>query len=472
MFREVVAHTSGLQFLMEDLDLRSPMGRRYLLDSKMMCCEKEIAAELTLVDRAVVALESNSDLIAKLQNKLAQLRDIRGSVNNLIGNLVLDDVELFEIKVFSLVVQEIEELQKGGKLNFLAVPDLSQLIRLLDPQNTKIPSFYIYDNYSEELAEARKELKLAKSKNGDSDLDIEVLFSKMQEIEAKVREELCTKISQFGAILANALSQLAHLDLLIAKAVQVSKWNLSKAQISEGKTLYTGMFNPMIKNELANQNKQYQAIDIDLEKSVCLITGANMAGKTVVLKTLALCQYLFQFGFFVPATAAQISIVDKVMISVGDEQSELNGLSSFASEMLNVSHMVKDSQNQNNVLILIDELARTTNPVEGLAIVNAVADIFYQGKIRSVITTHYSGLKSKFRKLRVKGLDKDLGANVITHKNINSYMDYSLVEDLEGEVPHEALRIASLLGIDKEIIERAQNHLDEEASKENTFIKG
>jgi DNA mismatch repair protein MutS2 len=47
-----------------------------------------------------------------------------------------------------------------------------------------------------------------------------------------------------------------------------------------------------------------------------------------------------------------------------------------------------------------------------------------------------------------------------------------LVEDLEGEVPHEALRIASLLGIDKEIIERAQSHLDEEASKENTFIKG
>ncbi|BAX80591.1 lysine 5,6-aminomutase reactivase ATPase KamC [Labilibaculum antarcticum] len=472
LFREVAAHTSGLQFLMEDLDLRSPMGRRYLLDSKLMCCEKEISAELNFIDQLEQALELNSDLISKIQSKLSHLRDIRGSVNNLIGNLVLDDVELFEIKLFALLAQEIVELQKEGKQSFLEISDLSQLIRLLDPQNTKIPSFYIYDNYSEELAEARKELKLAKSKNGESDLDIEVLFAKMQEIEANVREELCTKISQFGGLLANALNQLAHLDLLIAKAVQAKKWDFSKAETSEGETSYTGMFNPMIKNELANQNKEYQAIDIDLERSVCLITGANMAGKTVVLKTLALCQYLFQFGFFVPATSAQISIVDKVMISVGDEQSELNGLSSFASEMLNVSRMVKDSKNQNNVLILIDELARTTNPVEGLAIVNAVADIFYQGKIRSVITTHYSGLKYKFRKLRVKGLDKDLGANVITYKNINSYMDYSLVEDLEGEVPHEALRIASLLGIDKEIIERAQNHLNEETSKENTFIKG
>ncbi|MDM8161001.1 hypothetical protein QUH73_14345 [Labilibaculum sp. K2S] len=459
MFREIVSHTSGLQFLVENLGVRSPMGRRYLLDSKMMCCEKEITAELNLVDRVVKALELNSDLISQIQNKLAQLRDIRGSVNNLLGNLVLDDVELFEIKVFALVAQEIVELQKEGKQSFLEIQDLSQLIRLLDPQNTKIPSFYIYDNYSIDLAEARKELKLAKSKNEDSELDIEVLFNKAQVIEAKVREDLCSKISLHGAGLANALQQLAHLDLLIAKAVQAKSLHLSKGEVSKENTIYRGLFNPMIKNELANQNKEYQAIDIELEKSVCLITGANMAGKTVVLKTLALCQYLFQFGFFVPATSAQISIVDQVMISVGDEQSELNGLSSFASEMLNVSRMVKDSKSHNNVLVLIDELARTTNPVEGLAIVNAVAAIFYHGKIKSVITTHYSGLKSKFRKLRVKGLDKDLGANVITHKNINSYMDYSLVEDLEGEVPHEALRIASLLGIDKEIIERAQNQL-------------
>jgi hypothetical protein len=469
MFREVVAHIKGLQFLLDDLDLRSSMGRRYLLDSKMMRCEKEIAAELNLLDRTLEIGRLNPDLIAKIQNKVAHLRDIRGSVKNLIGNLVLDDVELFEIKLFALLAQEITELQKQENQLVLEIPDLKQVIRLLDPQNTKIPSFYIYDNYSEELAQARKELKLAKRSKDDS--DFEVLFVKMQGIEADVREELCTKISRYANDLEEALKQLAHLDLLIAKAAQAKKWDLSKPNISEKNTVYKGMFNPILKEELAKQNKEYQAIDIDLEQSVCVITGANMAGKTVVLKTLALCQYLFQFGFFIPARSAQISIVDQIMISVGDEQSEANGLSSFASEMLNVSRMVKDSKNQNQVLILIDELARTTNPVEGLAIVNAVADIFYQRKIRSVITTHYSGLQAKFRKLRVKGLDKDLAANRITKKNINTYMDYSLVEDLEGQVPHEALRIASLLGIDKEIIERAQSHLNEGMSKENTFIK-
>jgi DNA mismatch repair ATPase MutS len=254
--------------------------------------------------------------------------------------------------------------------------------------------------------------------------------------------------------------------LLIAKAKQAIQLNFSRPELLKENTRYKAMFHPMIKDELQKQQKRYQEIDIELEKSVCLITGANMAGKTVVLKTLALCQYLCQFGFFVPAEKAGISLVHRILLSVGDDQSEMNGLSSFASEMMSVNQMVELSQSHENVLVLVDELARTTNPVEGLAIVNAVADIFYQNKTRSVITTHYSGLDSKFRKLRVKGLDKDLGDQRITGKNINSYMDYSLVEDNTGEVPHEALRIASLLGINKEIVERAQNQLNKNASKE------
>jgi len=462
LFREAILNTSGLQFLVENLDLKSSLGRRFLLNSKMMCDELEITAELNLVNQFVLlqTTDPNTEILSKIEHKLAQLRDIRGTVNNLLGNLVLDDIEIFEIKVFALLTQEIEVLQKELKNVVLEIPNLQPIIRILDPQNTKIPSFYIYDNYSEELASARKALKITKAKQGVTDKEVEACFDAAQKLEDKVREDLCSKISCFGEDLSQALNQLSHLDLLIAKANQALKLNLIPASVSKENTSYKGMFNPMVKNELENQYKKYQAIDIDLEKSVCLITGANMAGKTVILKTLALCQYLFQFGFFVPADSAKIRIVDKISTSIGDEQSELNGLSSFASEMLKVSEMVEDAHKHENVLILIDELARTTNPVEGLAIVNAVAEIFYQNKIRSVITTHYSGLNSCFRKLRVVGLDKELGETLITRKNINSYMDYSLVEDYNGEVPHEALRIASLLGINKEIVEKAKTQLN------------
>ena len=465
-FRKAISEIKGLQYLAEELDLKSPMGKRFLLDTDMFCSETELNIEHKLLEQVVQGVNANEKVISDIQNKLSHLKEIRGSVDNLKASLVLDDVELFEIKSFAMNCQGILNLQKELKQVVIELPNLSGLVKILDPQNTGIPSFYIYDDYSLELAEARKKLKIGKSANGDSEEKLEDLFCKAQEIESKVREEICTKIRSFASDLAVAIKKLAHLDLLIAKAMQAVQLNLVQPQLTKVDTSYKGMFNPFIKNELEKQKKQYQAIDIELQKSVCLITGANMAGKTVVLKTLALCQYLCQFGFYVPAASAQISLVDQILLSVGDEQSELNGLSSFASEMMNVSKMVEESKEHSNVLILVDELARTTNPVEGLAIVNAVADIFYQNNIRSVITTHYSGLNSYFRKLRVKGLDKDLGDKIITQKNINSYMDYSLVEDNTGEVPHEALRIASLLGINNEIVEGAQNQLNKKASKE------
>jgi len=465
-FRKAISEIKGLQYLAEELDLKSPMGKRFLLDTDMFCSETELNIEHKLLEQVVQGVNANEKVISDIQNKLSHLKEIRGSVDNLKASLVLDDVELFEIKSFAMNCQGILNLQKELKQVVIELPNLSGLVKILDPQNTGIPSFYIYDDYSLELAEARKKLKIGKSANGDSEEKLEDLFCKAQEIESKVREEICTKIRSFASDLAVAIKKLAHLDLLIAKAMQAVQLNLVQPQLTKVDTSYKGMFNPFIKNELEKQKKQYQAIEIELQKSVCLITGANMAGKTVVLKTLALCQYLCQFGFYVPAASAQISLVDQILLSVGDEQSELNGLSSFASEMMNVSKMVEESKEHSNVLILVDELARTTNPVEGLAIVNAVADIFYQNNIRSVITTHYSGLNSYFRKLRVKGLDKDLGDKIITQKNINSYMDYSLVEDNTGEVPHEALRIASLLGINNEIVEGAQNQLNKKASKE------
>ncbi|WP_421920663.1 MutS-related protein [Marinifilum sp.] len=463
-FRKAISEIKGLQYLAEELDLKSPMGKRFLLDTDMFCFEAELNIEYALLKQTVNSIEKDEKIISAIQNKLSHLKEIRASVSNLKASLVLDDVELFEIKSFAMNCQGILNLQKELKQVVIELPNLSGLVEILDPQNTGIPSFYIYDEYSSQLAEARKKLKLAKSTNGDSEEKLEDLFCKAEEIESKVREEICTKIRSFASDLAYAVKELAHLDLLIAKAMQAVQLNLVQPQITKVDTHYKGMFNPFIKNELEKQKKQYQAIDIELQKSVCLITGANMAGKTVVLKTLALCQYLCQFGFYVPAKSAQISLVDQIMLSVGDEQSELNGLSSFASEMMNVNQMVEMSQSHENVLVLVDELARTTNPVEGLAIVNAVADIFYQNNTRSVITTHYSGLYSRFRKLRVKGLDKDLGDQRITGKNINSYMDYSLVEDNTGEVPHEALRIASLLGINNKIVEGAQNQLNKKAS--------
>jgi DNA mismatch repair protein MutS2 len=89
------------------------------------------------------------------------------------------------------------------------------------------------------------------------------------------------------------------------------------------------------------------------------------------------------------------------MTSMDDEQSELKGLSSFASEMLKINAIIHAAKTGNHILALIDEPARTTNPVEGQALVNALVDMLQEHKVQSLLTTHYSGIQSDCRRLRV-----------------------------------------------------------------------
>ena len=178
-----------------------------------------------------------------------------------------------------------------------------------------------------------------------------------------------------------------------------------------------------------------------------------MAGKSVLLKTVSLAQYLFQFGFFVPAAQAILAIVDEVISSIGDQQSETSGLSSFAVEILTIDRIIQAGRQGRRVLALVDELARTTNPEEGKILVGNYLRLAEKLHITTLVTTHYSGIQTNSRRLRVKGLQ--LKENqAITVGNIHDYMDYSLVETDADEVPMEAFNIARLFGVDAELLEQ------------------
>ena len=149
------------------------------------------------------------------------------------------------------------------------------------------------------------------------------------ELEDRIREKLSEQIHPYKKEINEALVNTATLDILLAKAQQTIDMQLCKPEISTSTTRYIKIFNPQVKEVLWQEGKKFQAIDIDIEQGACLITGANMAGKSVILKTVALAQTLFQFGFYVPAEQAEIALVDEVLLCIGDEQSELSGLSSL-----------------------------------------------------------------------------------------------------------------------------------------------
>jgi DNA mismatch repair ATPase MutS len=449
---------SGIRFMIDNLDVRSALGKKHLQTTAFCTDTEKLAKDADSIYDITVLLDKEDfkHRFSHIRNRFEQLRDIERSLQHLAKAGVPDDIELYEIKHFCLLVSEIRDLLGEQTFNDLQLPDLEDAINILDPENQRIPHFYIYPSYHPELSALRK--KLSSIDNADKDA-FAILYGRCAEIEDKIRVELSHQLIEYADKMLEALHNTARLDILFAKALQAKSLLLCKPVVAHEITTYKGLFNPQVKAILAANHKQFQAVDIDLHPGPCVVTGANMAGKTVLLRTIALAQYLFQFGFFIPATEAHIVPVELVMNSVGDQQSELQGLSSFASEMLNINGILKAAKSNKQILALIDEPARTTNPAEGLAIANAVIDELAGHKVRSVITTHYSGITGGVRKLKVVGLKTELLPETISPENINDFIDYSLTENTEGTVPAEAIRIATLLGIDEELLEKAKCYI-------------
>ncbi len=447
-----IEQQSAFQFMTDELQFSSPMGRKKLLHRRFLSDPFELQMELEIQQAVVDFIETHHDtsVMAQLIEQLCQVNDISQTFVNLVDGNTLDDIQLFEVKKFSLICHKVSKLLNDNHFDWIPFHDLSVVIDTLDPEKNRLPQFHIYSAYKPELAEIRKKI--------DQTSDEEEL-AKLKWEESKLEDGIRTTLSKrlsFKALqIQENLNQIGYLDLLLAHAEQIRHWHLCKPTITDGNSQFKGLFNPIVKQSTG----KFQGIDIELQHVPTLITGSNMSGKTVLLKTIGLAQTLCQFGFFVPAVSADIALVDDIMFSIGDKQSEMNGLSSFAVEILNIDKIIKAVKEGQRILALVDELARTTNPEEGKALVSGFIQIMSQHNVDALVTTHYSGLDTQCRRLRVKGLKIKDNEQQITPENINQFMDYSLVESHTDDVPQEAVTIAEIFGIDEEFLQIAKEKL-------------
>ena len=313
------------------------MDRVWLEDAK------QIKAELERVEKMVRVVRDsrNQVVLERLKVKLSQVKDIRGTVKRLKEPVVLDDLELFELKNLAFVAEDIREIIKDYPV--VDIPCLGNLVDLLDPEQNRIPHFYIYDSYSEKLSALRAEIK-QKKREGREEREIENLYFQSLEEEDRVRAELTLQIRMLREEIAESLRAVAYLDILLAKAIQVENMGLVLPEVKDGKKnerlSFQKLFHPQLKDILLQEGRKFQPVDVGLERGVTLLTGANMAGKSVLLKSIALAQGLAQFGFYVPAERAEIVPVSDILTCMGDGQDELSGLSSFAAEMLCVNEIL------------------------------------------------------------------------------------------------------------------------------------
>ena len=438
--RKLIDSPCGLRFMIDNLCTHSSYSRKIMLESSMMYDKNSIEKSYAVMKEfyEVVKNDENKNIVQSLQFKLCNLKDINHTISRLATSVVIDDIELYEVKSLALLSADVKNiLEKISLDKIIKIPNLDDVVKILDPDGLRIATFYIYDSYSEELASLRKKLK-------EKDVYQEDIYNEVMRIEDEIRAELSSKLKPYSEAMSMALNALADVDINIAKSLQMKELGLCFPTISSDNiSTYKGIFHPEVKSILEKDKREYQKVDIDFGLKPIIIMGSNMGGKTIVLKTLAMCQYLLQFGFGIPATSADMMIYDEIFCLTTDDQSINKGLSSFAAEMKNIDAVIKASQQNKKILALIDEPARTTNPTEGTALVSSLVKLLQDREMSLVIVTHYNIKTYNNKCLRVKGL-------------IDGKMNYELVETHEGEVPHEALNIAETLGIDSQWIEMAK----------------
>lgn len=445
--------------------------------------EQELEAEFSKMEVFLKYSQSDRDTVRNIEGIIHRLKDIKNVLKNCLKGNILDDVDLFEIKVQGMLMESLNEyLEKFPKeLEVFRLNDISKVLEALDPDGEKVPTFYIYDSYSEVLKEIRdKKKSIEKKIFSTSDIDeigrlkeerLSVIVEEEQE-ELRIRQILSAEVLKYGEVYLENIDKIGNLDFLMAKVRFAQQYGGKRAKIStEMKISAKGLVNIEVREMLDSKGKNFTPIDIELASGVTIITGANMGGKSVALKTITENLLLFNYGFFVVADEAEFPIVDFVFFVSDDMQDISKGLSTFGAEIMKLKE-VNVFLELGTGFVVFDEFARGTNPKEGQKFVKALAECLNDKDSISLITTHFDGIaQANMNHYEVVGL-KNVDFNKLKTKieiSVNSmsliqdYMDYRLKRSDDSEVPKDALNIAKLIGID----EKFANIILQEYSKED-----
>jgi len=301
--------------------------------------------------------------------------------------------------------------------------------------------------------------------------DINRLRQRESALEEEVLAGLSRELAPKAARLEAAAWALGELDYLICKVELAREWGAVAPEVEaalSSRLYIENGFHPVVKEEVEARGGRFQPVTLDLDPVVSVITGPNMGGKTVSLSTAGLCVTLAQYGFLVPCSRMVFSLYDFVYFQ--PQPPGKPGLSSFAAEILSLKDPL--ARNSERGLILLDEVGKGTNPSQGLALYAAILQHLrerHDQRSTVIAATHYHGLAALVGAphWQVAGLQPSEpemqagnGAWMNGARDINwlyQHMDYRLQKvGPDAPTPQDALLVARLLGLEGDIITRAE----------------
>ncbi len=222
----------------------------------------------------------------------------------------------------------------------------------------------------------------------------ELHFAETREI-ARILREFSDTIRPMCPELQAAARFMGELDFIMAKAHVALDFVAGMPVISEdGSMNLRKARHPLLERSLRKEKKAIVPLTVTLTpgQRIILISGPNAGGKSVCLKTVGLLQYMFQWGMLIPTSeSSEMPVFERIMLSIGDDQSLENDLSTYSSFLADMGSMLDGAGA--GTLILIDEFGSGTEPAAGGAIAEALLYEFDVKGCYGVITTHYTNLK-------------------------------------------------------------------------------
>lgn len=423
-------------------------------------------ASLPLLQKFSEKFHSCHDLVENIHNKLQESPPILTNQGGIIKSDVNDRLDELNTMIYNGKDYLVQLQQKESKRTNIPSLKISYnrvfgyYLEVPNAHKEKVPTDWIR---KQTLANAERyiteELKHYEE-------NIVHAAEQAQHLEQQLYQELVHDAMEFIPQIQQNAKNIAQLDCYISFAKQARKQGYSKPIVDDSTMLdLKGNRHPVIEQRLPI-GTTYTPNDIRLDQEqqqIMIITGPNMAGKSALLRQVALTVLMAQMGSFVPATSAHIGIVDKIFTRVGASDNLAQGESTFMMEMTETASIMHNLSNRS--LILMDEIGRGTSTYDGISIAWALVEYLHNHpcyKAKTLFATHYHELNELSKELiRVKNFNVAVqeisGKILFLHKLVPGGSEHSF-----------GIHVAQMAGMPVTILDRATevlHHLSEVGGK-------
>lgn len=276
---------------------------------------------------------------------------------------------------------------------------------------------------------------------------------KILDIEKELFEGIRLKVASESERVRRTSGLIATIDVLSSLSEVAEKYDYVRPTISKDKVLdLKNNRHPVIERMDLGEGFVPNDIKLDTkENQILIITGPNMAGKSTLIRQVALSVLMAQMGSFVPATHAEVGICDRVFTRVGASDNLAKGQSTFMVEMVETAYILRHATDKS--LVILDEIGRGTSTFDGMSIAWAVAEYLHDLGSKTLFATHYHELA-------------ELAISKKRTKNYNIYVKESgdkivfLRKLVPGATSHSyGIQVAKLAGVPDAVIKSARKVL-------------